>query len=431
MTHSILSLTFCIGVQPVIRSSCALLCHTHRALEIGLSANRRTARGFKYPPLDLCGRMNMRLRAALLFSVCSLARAFVLPALFKGTGAKVVLSLATSTALQQQQQQQQQQRKVAVLVGAPAAATPQLEQLLTKRGYAVETCERLTEPILQAADIVLQYSIDYSSLAQCSAAGVAVYAYAAATGMYKLITACADEHLRKYIDPAAADSYERLLIDKGWGFFKMEDSSSSSSSSSSDAVSAHTHNNWQRYRSESMTVSALGYSLSPMTDEQVAVAAAELSEEQQAVLLHGGTEKPHTGLTANGYEGSSAAAGLYTCAIDGLPLFDSSAKLPIAGDTSAWPSFTAAVDSEHLIERREYSAGMLRTEVVCGRCGCHIGHVFAAPRRRRYCTNAAAMKFVPVEQLLPAESRPTHTATAELATDSVLHRMLTSTAAQH
>eukprot|EP00953_Heterococcus_sp_UTEX-ZZ885_P007272 4413-Heterococcus_DN1.PRE.1 len=154
-----------------------------------------------------------------------------------------------------------------------------------------------------------------------------------------------------------------------------------------------------------------------MTDEQVAVAAAELSEEQQAVLLHGGTEKPYTGLTANGYE-SSAAAGLYTCAIDGLPLFDSSAKLPKAGDTSAWPSFTAAVDSEHLIERREYSAGMLRTEVVCGRCGCHIGHVFAEPRRRRYCTNAAAMKFVPVEQLLPAESRPAHTATAELAADS-------------
>jgi peptide-methionine (R)-S-oxide reductase len=318
-----------------------------------------------------------------------------------------------------------------VLVGAPAATIAQLKQLLTKRGYAVQTCDRLTEPILQAAHIVLQYSIDYSSLAQCSAAGVAVYAYAAATGMYKLKTACADVHLPEYIDPAAADSYERLLNDKGWGFFKMEDSSSSGSSSSSDAVSAHTHNNWQRYLSESTTASSLGYSLSPMTDEQVAVAAAELSEEQQAVLLHGGTEKPHTGLTANGYKGSSAAAGLYTCAIDGLPLFDSSAKLPKAGDTSAWPSFTAAVDSEHLIERREYSAGMLRTEVVCGRCGCHIGHVFAEPRKRRYCTNAAAMKFVPFEQLLPAESRPTHTATAELAVDSVLSRMLTGTAAQH
>ena len=136
--------------------------------------------------------------------------------------------------------------------------------------------------------------------------------------------------------------------------------------------------------------SASGYDLTPPSADERAKMESSLTAEERRVILHQGTEPPFCGgLLAN------KEAGAYQCRLCALPLFRSTTKFESG---TGWPSFYAPFDQEHVAVHRDTSHGMVRDEIVCARCGAHLGHVFEdgpRPTGLRYCLNSVSLKFVP------------------------------------
>ena len=115
----------------------------------------------------------------------------------------------------------------------------------------------------------------------------------------------------------------------------------------------------------------------------------ELSPELRHIAREGGTEAPFAGKYWNTHE-----KGMYRCAVCGTELFSSDTKFDSG---TGWPSFGEPAHNEHVELREDTSHGMRRTEVVCKKCGAHLGHVFDdGPREKggkRYCINSCSLKF--------------------------------------
>ncbi|MCV7355557.1 peptide-methionine (R)-S-oxide reductase MsrB [Mycolicibacterium fluoranthenivorans] len=120
-----------------------------------------------------------------------------------------------------------------------------------------------------------------------------------------------------------------------------------------------------------------------------------LTPEQYRVTQRDGTERPFTGEYWDNHE-----PGIYVDVVSGEPLFASTDKFDSG---SGWPSFTKPINGSNVVEKRDFSHLMIRTEVRSATADSHLGHLFTdGPRDRgglRYCINSASLRFIHLDDL--------------------------------
>jgi methionine-R-sulfoxide reductase len=157
---------------------------------------------------------------------------------------------------------------------------------------------------------------------------------------------------------------------------------------------------------------------SPRVEKTEAEWRRQLTPEQFQIARAHGTERPFCGTLLD-----NKRHGVYTCICCGLPLFASNAKFESG---TGWPSFFQPVADENVATHADRSYGMVRVEILCARCDCHLGHVFPdgpPPTGQRHCVNSESLAFTDVDRLEtladPAADGNRQTANGEEPADGI------------
>ena len=141
-----------------------------------------------------------------------------------------------------------------------------------------------------------------------------------------------------------------------------------------------------------------GELVGPIAEPKVIKSDAEwkklLTTSEYQIARAKGTEPAFCGTLLDNHK-----SGVYACVCCKLPLFSSNAKF---NSGTGWPSFFQPVAQENVIERPDNAYGMSRTEILCARCDCHLGHVFVdgpRPTGLRFCVNSESMFFTDADKL--------------------------------
>jgi methionine-R-sulfoxide reductase len=141
-----------------------------------------------------------------------------------------------------------------------------------------------------------------------------------------------------------------------------------------------------------------GQLVGPVTVAKIVKTDAEwrsqLTPEQFVIARGKGTERPFCGTLLD-----NKRQGVYACVCCGLPLFASDSKF---NSGTGWPSFFRPVAEENIITAVDRGHGMVRSEILCARCDCHLGHVFEdgpPPTGLRYCVNSESLTFTDQKDL--------------------------------
>jgi peptide-methionine (R)-S-oxide reductase len=116
----------------------------------------------------------------------------------------------------------------------------------------------------------------------------------------------------------------------------------------------------------------------------------KLTPKEYAICRQKGTEAPFSGEYCD-----TKTKGVYLCKCCGVELFSSETKFDSG---SGWPSFYEALNNSNVKTETDTTHGMERTEIMCAKCGCHLGHVFndgPKPSGQRFCVNSASLKLNP------------------------------------
>jgi methionine-R-sulfoxide reductase len=137
---------------------------------------------------------------------------------------------------------------------------------------------------------------------------------------------------------------------------------------------------------------AKGELVGPITEPKVVKTDAEwkkqLTDDQYKIARAKGTERPFCGNLLDNHK-----EGVYACVCCNLPLFSSNSKF---NSGTGWPSFFQPISKENVTEHEDDGYGMKRTEILCTRCDCHLGHVFEdgpKPTGLRFCVNSESLVF--------------------------------------
>jgi methionine-R-sulfoxide reductase len=156
---------------------------------------------------------------------------------------------------------------------------------------------------------------------------------------------------------------------------------------------------------------AAGQLVGPVEVERVEKSDAEwraqLTREQYQIARGKGTERPFCGTLLD-----NKREGVYVCICCQLPLFSSQSKF---NSGTGWPSFFQPVAEENVVTEVDRSYGMVRSEILCARCDCHLGHVFddgPRPTGLRFCVNSESLRFTDAAELATLADPAAETASA-------------------